>query len=60
MNSAPGNGGSDGRNVATLLTLSASYRREERRLASLSWNRTMTGHDRDTGVLPGRRIGYRF
>ncbi len=42
-----------------LLTMSASYRINEHWLARLSWNRTVTGYDRDTDVFLGG-IGYRF
>lgn len=42
-----------------LLTMSASYRLGDHWLARLSWNRTVTGYDRDTDVILGG-IGYRF
>jgi len=42
-----------------LLTMSASYRISQRWFARVSWNRTVTGYDRDTDVfLAG--LGYRF
>ncbi|GJG93168.1 porin family protein [Cupriavidus pauculus] len=42
-----------------LLTMSASYRINQHWLARVSWNRTVTGYDRDTDVfLAG--VGYRF
>ncbi len=42
-----------------LLTMSASYRISQHWLARVSWNRTVTGYDRDTDVfLAG--VGYRF
>ncbi len=42
-----------------LLTMSASYRISQHWLTRLSWNRTVTGYDRDTDVfLLG--LGYRF
>lgn len=42
-----------------LLTISASYRISSHWLGRVSWNRTVTGYDRDTDVfLAG--VGYRF
>ncbi|CAG9165727.1 hypothetical protein LMG23992_00584 [Cupriavidus laharis] len=44
---------------AGLLTMSASYRISEHWLGRLSWNRVMTGYDRDADIfLAG--VGYRF
>ncbi|MNS95304.1 hypothetical protein D3C72_1295580 [compost metagenome] len=44
---------------AGLLTLSTSYRVGDHWLARLSWNRTLTGYNRDTDMfLAG--LGYRF
>lgn len=42
-----------------LLTMSASYRFGEHWLARVSWNRTVTGYDRDTDVVLAG-VGYRF
>lgn len=42
-----------------LLSMSASYRLGEHWLARLTWNRAITGYDRDTDVILGG-IGYRF
>ncbi|SDD23601.1 hypothetical protein SAMN05216345_10780 [Cupriavidus sp. YR651] len=42
-----------------LMTMSASYRLGEHWLTRLSWNRTVTGYDRDTDVILAG-LGYRF
>ncbi|MGX0132205.1 hypothetical protein ACUXAV_001968 [Cupriavidus metallidurans] len=42
-----------------LMTMSASYRINQQWSARLSWNRTVTGYDRDTDIIMGG-IGYRF
>lgn len=44
---------------AGLLTLSASYRLSEHWLGRLSWNRVMTGYDRDADIFVAG-VGYRF
>jgi len=44
---------------AGLITLSTSYRLGEHWLARLSWNRTLTGYNRDTDMLLAG-LGYRF
>jgi hypothetical protein len=41
------------------MTMSASYRINQQWSARLSWNRTVTGYDRDTDIIMGG-IGYRF
>jgi hypothetical protein len=42
-----------------LLSASASYRLSSRWLLRVSWNRSITGYDRDADVLLAG-IGYRF
>lgn len=42
-----------------LLTMSASYRFSQRWVGRLSWNRTVTGYDRDTDIFMAG-LGYRF
>lgn len=51
--------GDDPSRWSGLLTMSASYRLSQHWLTRFSWNRTVTGYDRDTDVfLLG--LGYRF
>ncbi|MGN5476972.1 hypothetical protein ACTMU2_08535 [Cupriavidus basilensis] len=45
--------------VRPRVTLSASYRLSGHWLGRLSWNRVMTGYDRDADLLLAG-VGYRF
>ncbi len=52
----PGEG--DGR-VSGIVSISASYRFDDRWLARVTWNRVVTRYDRDTDVIQAG-LGYRF
>ncbi|EXI99380.1 outer membrane insertion signal protein [Burkholderia pseudomallei] len=52
----PGKG--DGR-VSGIVSISASYRFDDRWLARVTWNRVVTRYDRDTDVIQAG-LGYRF